>query len=137
MRRYIPALLLLSSPFAIASIAGCDMLNKLKGGGDDAGTDAAIVPVTTAAPAGEAGAAAVPTTATTTTALPTTPTPVVKTVVKTDGGVVVDAGAPVVDAGKAADGGPAPAPTPTFKLPGFDAGGLKFDAGGLKLPWKQ
>jgi hypothetical protein len=60
---------------------------------------------------------------------------------KTDGGAVAatDAAAP-----PATDGGPAPAPTPTLKIPPLDGGFVfdagqfvppNFDAGGFKPPW--
>lgn len=121
-------MLLVTSALALAT-AGCDILNKLKGGGD-AGVDgeaaAAVADGGATAPvaAGDAGAAT-PTTTTT-----AAPTGTVHRVVG-DAGVHADAGAATLDGG-----GPAPAPTPTLKLPpGLFDGGLKgFDAGGLKLP---
>ena len=136
MRRYLPAFLLLLAGIAPFPLAGCDMLNKLKGGGDG-GLDAAalitVLPDAAVAPAVPtdvtADAAPLPA-ATTTTIAPVVPTvhPIV-----TDAGVKLDAGAAKIDAGP----GPAPAPTPTLRIPTnlFDAGGIKFDAGGFKPPW--
>ncbi len=153
MRRYIPGFLLLLLAAAPLALGGCtDLINKLKGGGQDAdaGDDAAVVaapeeadaapaeptdpnaavePAPTVAPTGTLTAVA-PTA--TTTARPTT----------TDAGTVTaDAAAPV-DAGQKADSGPAPAPTPTLKIPTFDAGGfvppnIRFDAGAFKPPWQK
>ena len=41
MRRYLPAFIL-ALAIAPFPLAGCDMINKLKGGSDDAGLDAAL-----------------------------------------------------------------------------------------------
>ncbi|MBX3209154.1 MAG: hypothetical protein KF764_29240 [Labilithrix sp.] len=153
MRRYIPALLLTLAAIAPFPLAGCDILNKLKGGGDDAGAEAAAeAPDAEAAPA-ETDTAPVPAPTTTLTTVTPTATSTAVRPAATDAGavdaaivdsggatVVVDAGAPVVvDAGAAkTDAGPAPAPTPTLKIPQnlFD-GGLRFDAGGFKPPWQH
>jgi hypothetical protein len=142
MRRYIPAFLLTLAVFA-PLLTGCTyLINKLKGGGADAGGEASVAVVAVDAAAvptaavDTTDAAAVPTTTTTATTLPTAPT--VKPVL-TDAGKPVDAGATIVDAGVKTDGGPAPAPTPTLKFPSnfFDGGGLRFDAGGFKPPWQK
>ena len=143
MRRTI----LLALAVAVPLLA-CDFLKK---GDADAAVDAAAAPVTaapTAAPTDTGGAATAPATPTgaptlggaNTGANTGTVTPVAP---KTDAGSVA-----VVDAGTNPDGGPKPAPTPTFQLPtfdgglpqGFDAGALippGFDAGGFKLPGQK
>jgi hypothetical protein len=137
MRTPLPAallLLLLLSAFALTT-AGCDLVAKLKGHGDAGALDAEALdaaPVVDA-PDGatgpvegptDAGAAPTPTvtTAATTTAHPVV---VVDAGAKTDAGH--DAGAVIVDAGLKADAaGPAPAPTPTLRLPRF-----RLDGGSL------
>ncbi|MDF2693067.1 MAG: hypothetical protein K0S65_1450 [Labilithrix sp.] len=131
MRRYLPAFIL-ALAIAPFPLAGCDLINKLKGGGEDAGADAALeaAVVEDAAPAVEPAptvdAAPAPTTT-------LAPTPTINRPVVTDAGVK-DA-AVAVDAGPApVDAGPAPAPTPTLKFPIFDGGLFRFDAGGLRLP---
>lgn len=130
MRRFVPALflgLIAFAPFAI----GCDLLKQK---GADAGADGAVAEVTPAVTDTTAANTAAPTT---TVAAPLNPATAhtAAPVVKTDGGVVADAGH--ADA--------APAPTPTFPL-AFDAGALKgfdagllrgFDAGGFKPPWQK
>jgi hypothetical protein len=135
--RYLPALLLVLVAAAPFPLAGCDMIAKMRGG-DDAGSDAAIVALpavdAAAAAATDAGAAATPTG--TAPPLPTGTVTGVRPVVKADGGVADASVAPVVDAGAPkTDGGPAPTPTPTFTIPTnlFD-GGFRFDAGGFKPP---
>lgn len=139
MRQYIPAFLLTLTAFAPFPLAGCDMLAKLKGGGD-AGADAEVsatidaeVPVVVA----EDAAAAPPSSLVT--AAPTiTPTAAPKAV--TDAGAKADAAA-IVDAAATADASVAPVPTPTFKIPpGLLDGGLRLlrpDGGALKVPWQR
>ena len=153
MRRYIPALLLALAAIAPFPLAGCDIINKLKGGGEeDAGLEASVEADVDAGeeqapPPADTDAAPAPTT-TLTTVTPTSTTTVRPatdaSAPATDAGAapVADAAAPTpaADAGAAkADAGPAPAPTPTLKIPQglFDAGGLRFDAGGFKPPWQQ
>jgi hypothetical protein len=121
-------------------LAGCDILNKLKGGDADAG-DAA--PVATAVPAVDG--AAPPPNAPATTTPPLNPPPSVfptnapapTGARPTDAGVR-DAAAPVDAGAPRADSGAPPAPTPTLTIPPipnlFDGGVFKFDAGGLKIP---
>jgi hypothetical protein len=133
MRRYLPAfvLALAIAPFPLA---GCDLINKLKGGGEDAGLDAAAAADAAedvAPPPAPTEDAATPAPTTTLTAVPTTT--VVRPVVVADAGTdarVSDAAAPV-DAGSATvdAGGPAPVPTPTLKFPN-----IKLDGGAFKLP---
>ena len=136
MRRYLPALLLVSAAVSVP-LMGCDLIAKLKGGDADAGTDAATI---VAVPAADVDAApAVPAATVAATAAPLTTTAptgttVVRPVVIGDAGLPKDAGAVAIDAGRK-DGGPAPAPTPTLNLPNlFDGGSFKFDAGGFKPP---
>jgi hypothetical protein len=138
MRKYLPALLLTLSAALPFTQLGCDdLISKLKGGG---GADAAASASTAAvvAPQVDAAAAAAATAAATSAAALNAPTAAVHPGARTDGGLVADAGAKAADAGTKTDGGPAPAPTPTFTIPTnlFDAGALlRFDAGGLKPPF--
>jgi hypothetical protein len=119
-------------------LAGCDLLNKLKGGDADAG-DAAAVATTTPV----VDAAATPPTLATTAAPLNAPPPGQTNAPVPTGARPADAGtrdaAAPVDAGALrADSGAAPLPTPTLTIPPipniFDGGTFKFDAGGLKIP---
>ncbi len=128
MRLSLRAAFLALTTLALAS-TGCDLINKLKGAAGDAGVDAAVAAVAVpdaAAPAELADAEAAPSPS-----APGAPTGTLHHVAVVDGGVRLDAGK--------LDGGPAPAPTPTLKLPPglFDGGLPKIDAGGLKLPWQK
>jgi hypothetical protein len=146
MRRYIPGFLLLLAASAPLTLGGCtDLINKLKGGGVDAGTDGEVVAApeadgaVVAAPDPDAAVEPAPTVTPTGTLTAVTPT-ATATVrpTTTDAGVKADAAAPA-DAGAKADSGAAPAPTPTLKIPTFDAGGfpaIRFDAGGFRPPWQ-
>lgn len=133
MRRYLPAFLLVLLIFAPFPIAGCDLIAKLKGA--DGGIDGATI---------STDASAVVTSTTTTPQVTETPPPAPRpTVTSTarptaDAGrtdAAIDATAPAVDAGR--DSGPAPVPTPTFRIPTqfLDGGLLRIDAGNFKPPW--
>src|SRR5262245_59990353 len=113
MHRYIPALLLALLAFAPVPLAGCgDLIAKLKGGGEDAGSDVTVpAPVAVDAAAAASATATAPAATSLTTATPTGTLTTVRPVVL-DAGPKVDAGAAPIDAGKADSGSPAPSPTP-------------------------
>lgn len=142
MRRTLPALLA-TAVLAPLPLAGCDLIEKLKGGGAVDAGDGAVAPTLapTALPAGTAadtGATSPPATPLTTTTTTST-LRAVRPVVAADAGTRGDAAAPVpvidAGAGKADAGTPSPLPTPTLNLPNLLDGGFKLDAGGFKPPW--
>jgi hypothetical protein len=131
MRRYIPALLLALTAFALP-LAGCDLIAKMKGGAD-AGADATVEAVVDAAPAptAEAVADAAPTT------LPVVPT-AAKAVVhaadaSADAAHAVDASITPADAGGLVIPNPK-IPLPVFQLDGGLRSLLNPDAGLIRRP---